>query len=84
MTPQASAPSQEGAPQSALDERIAYYARSYDIPETLIRRSIQRESGYNPKARAGPYWGLMQIRLDTARGMGYHGPARGLLDAARP
>jgi soluble lytic murein transglycosylase-like protein len=23
----------------------------------------------------------MQIRLDTARGMGYHGPARGLLDA---
>ena len=47
----------------------------------LIRRSIQRESGYNPKARAGPYWGLMQIRLDTARGMGYHGPARGLLDA---
>ncbi len=23
----------------------------------------------------------MQIRADTARGMGYHGPARGLLDA---
>ena len=23
----------------------------------------------------------MQIRYDTARGLGYHGPARGLLDA---
>jgi soluble lytic murein transglycosylase-like protein len=68
-------------PKSALDERIAYYAQTYDVPETLLRRSIKRESGYNPKARNGPYWGLMQIRYDTARGLGYHGPARGLLDA---
>jgi soluble lytic murein transglycosylase-like protein len=66
---------------TALDQRIAYYAHAYEVPETLIRRSIQRESGYNPKARNGPYWGLMQIRLDTARGMGYRGTAQGLLDA---
>jgi len=66
---------------TALDERIAYYAQAYEVPEALIRRSIQRESGYNPKARNGPYWGLMQIRLDTARGMGYRGTAPGLLDA---
>jgi soluble lytic murein transglycosylase-like protein len=66
---------------TALDERIAYYAQAYEVPEALIRRSIQRESGYNPKARNGPYWGLMQIRLDTARGMGYRGTAQGLLDA---
>ena len=66
---------------TALDERIAYYANAYGVPEALIRRSIKRESGYNPKARNGPYWGLMQIRLDTARGMGYHGTAQGLLDA---
>ena len=66
---------------TALDERIAYYANAYDVPEALIRRSIKRESGYNPKARNGPYLGLMQIRLDTARGMGYHGTAQGLLDA---
>ena len=64
----------------AVDERVSYYARVYDVPEPLIDRSIQRESGFNPKAHAGPYWGLMQIRLDTARGMGYRGPARGLLD----
>ena len=47
----------------------------------LIHRTIVRESGYNPAAHRGPFWGLMQIRLETARGMGYSGPARGLLDA---
>ena len=66
---------------SGLDAKIAHYARIYDIPESLIHRSIRRESNYNPGARNGPYWGLMQIRHDTARGMGYHGPASGLLDA---
>ena len=40
-----------------------------------------RESGYNPRAKNGPYWGLMQIRYDTAQSMGYSGPASGLLDA---
>jgi soluble lytic murein transglycosylase-like protein len=83
VAPQAEAPAAAvaEAPKSALDERIAHYAAVYKVPESLIRRSIRRESGYNPKARNGPYWGLMQIRADTARGMGYHGPARGLLDA---
>jgi soluble lytic murein transglycosylase-like protein len=83
--PESGAPAQsaaaEAGPQSALNERIAYYARVYDVPESLIRRSIVRESGYNPIAHRGPFWGLMQIRLDTARGMGYRGPPRGLLDA---
>ncbi len=67
--------------ESALNERISYYARTYDVPESLIHRTIVRESGYNPAAHRGPFWGLMQIRLETARGMGYSGPARGLLDA---
>jgi len=79
-----SAPPEVQAPaataQSPLDARIAHYAALYNVPEALVRRSIRRESGYNPKARAGPYWGLMQIRLDTARGMGYRGAGRGLLD----
>lgn len=79
--PQAPAPVAEATPQSPMDERIAHYAALYDVPEPLIRRSIKRESGYNPKARNGPYWGLMQIRYDTAKGLGYHGSARGLLDA---
>lgn len=65
----------------AMDGLIAKYAAQYEVPESLIRRIIVRESGYNPRARNGPYWGLMQIRYDTARSMGYSGPASGLLDA---
>jgi soluble lytic murein transglycosylase-like protein len=69
------------AGSAALSARIAQYARLYNIPESLIHRSVRRESNYNPAARNGPYYGLMQIRHDTARGMGYDGPASGLLDA---
>ncbi len=71
----------QGAGHAALSARIAQYARMYNIPESLIHRSVRRESNYNPAARNGPYFGLMQIRHDTARGMGYNGSAAGLLDA---
>ena len=67
--------------KSALQGRIAHFARLYNIPESLIHRSVRRESNYNPGARNGPYWGLMQIRHDTAKGMGYSGSPQGLLDA---
>ncbi len=67
--------------KDSLNARIAHFARLYNIPESLIHRSVRRESNYNPAARHGPYFGLMQIRHDTARGMGYDGPASGLLDA---
>jgi soluble lytic murein transglycosylase-like protein len=60
---------------------IAKYADQYDMPESLIHRVIQRESGYNPAARNGPYYGLMQILPQTAGTMGYRGPPEGLLDA---
>jgi soluble lytic murein transglycosylase-like protein len=71
----------ENPPPNVLNDRILYYARVYETPETLIRRVIQRESGYNPTAHHGPFWGLMQLRLETARGVGYRGSPRGLLDA---
>ncbi|MEO4001274.1 lytic transglycosylase domain-containing protein [Mesorhizobium sp. CAU 1732] len=64
-----------------LDALIAQYASLHGIPEDLMRRVVKRESTFNPAARNGPYWGLMQIRHDTAQGMGYRGPASGLLDA---
>jgi soluble lytic murein transglycosylase-like protein len=84
-TPEAQAPSPtvdaQAPPRDALNERITHYAGVYDVPESLIDRSIQRESGFNPAQRHGPFWGLMQLRLDTARSMGYRGSARGLLDA---
>jgi soluble lytic murein transglycosylase-like protein len=76
--PAAAAPRQAGN----LDGLISAYAAEYGVPASLILRVVQRESGYNIRARNGPYWGLMQIRHDTARSMGYSGPASGLLDPA--
>jgi soluble lytic murein transglycosylase-like protein len=61
--------------------KIKKWANYHDIPESLLHRIIQRESDYNPAARNGPYYGLMQILPQTARTMGYNGPASGLLDA---
>src|SRR3954466_3292880 len=36
------------ASRSAVNERVAHYAKVYGVPESLIHRSIQRESGYDP------------------------------------
>src|SRR5690349_6138978 len=69
------------ATPTVIGALVDKYAALYNVPASLIHRVIVRESGYNPKARNGPYWGLMQIRYDTATSMGYHGPASGLLDA---
>ena len=64
-----------------MEALIRRYAQLYNIPESLIHRVIQRESGYNPAARNGPYYGLMQILPATAGTMGYRGAPSGLLDA---
>ena len=66
---------------SDVDGLIAKYAAVYEVPEELVRRVVRRESNFNPSAYHKGYWGLMQIRHATARGMGYDGPAKGLLDA---
>ncbi len=66
---------------AAVNRLIAKYARVYDVPVDLVHRIVQRESGYNPAARNGPYYGLMQILPQTARTMGYRGEPEGLLDA---
>ena len=75
------APSALGYSNSSLDPLIAHYSQQYSVPESLVRRVIVRESGYNPAARNGPYYGLMQISHATATGMGYRGSPAGLLDA---
>lgn len=59
---------------------INTWADAYEVPRDLVHRQVQRESGYNPSARAGPYYGLLQILPQTARTMGYRGPDSGLLD----
>lgn len=75
------APSALGYADSSLDGLIAHYSQQYNVPESLVRRVIVRESNYNPSARNGPYYGLMQISHATASGMGYQGSPTGLLDA---
>jgi soluble lytic murein transglycosylase-like protein len=64
-----------------LRRLIEKYARRYDVPAALVHRVIIRESTHRPGARNGPYYGLMQILPQTARGMGYKGSPSGLLDA---
>jgi soluble lytic murein transglycosylase-like protein len=64
-----------------LDALIARYAAANNVPESLVRRIIRRESRGNARAVHNGNYGLMQIRLGTARAMGYRGGVRGLLDA---
>lgn len=64
-----------------INALIAKHAQAYDVPEDLVHRVVQRESMYNPGARNGPYYGLMQILPQTAQTMGHRGSAQDLLDA---
>jgi soluble lytic murein transglycosylase-like protein len=68
------------ARRSQLEGMIAQEASANGVPESLVHRVIMRESGYNPRAVSSGNYGLMQIRLGTARAMGYGGSAAGLLD----
>lgn len=74
------APMQPGATPE-MKALVRKYAHVHEIPEELLHRVIRRESGYNPAARNGPYYGLMQIMPQTAQTMGYRGAPDGLLDA---
>jgi soluble lytic murein transglycosylase-like protein len=64
-----------------LDVLITKHAAANNLPEELVRRIIKRESGGNPRVISKGNYGLMQIRIGTARAMGYRGTAAGLLDA---
>jgi soluble lytic murein transglycosylase-like protein len=63
-----------------LGSLISMHAQMNGLPESLVHRVITRESRYNPRAVSRGNYGLMQIRLGTARAMGYSGSAAGLLD----
>lgn len=71
---------QSGKPYSTI---IARYASSYGVPLSLAHAVVRHESNYQPsvRGRAGEI-GLMQIKLGTARGLGYTGSAQGLYDPA--
>jgi soluble lytic murein transglycosylase-like protein len=64
-----------------LDGMAAAQASANGVPVSLVERVIKRESGGNPRAVSRGNYGLMQIRLGTARAMGFSGSAAELLDA---
>jgi soluble lytic murein transglycosylase-like protein len=66
--------------QGAYSDMVARHAAANGIPASLVHRVIMRESRYNPRAVSKGNYGMMQIRLGTARAMGYTGSAAGLLD----
>ncbi len=60
---------------------VARHAAANGVPFSLADAIVRVESRYNPRAAHAGNYGLMQIRHQTARGMGYSGSASGLLDA---
>lgn len=65
----------------AMRALVDRYAAHYDVPPDLLHRIVAEESGYNPAARNGPYYGLMQLLPQTAATMGFSGAPAELLDA---
>ena len=59
---------------------VAAHAQANSVPVELVHRVIVRESRYNPRAVHRGNYGMMQIKLATARGLGYTGKVEGLLD----
>jgi hypothetical protein len=67
--------------RARYEKMIAKHAHANLVPEALVHRLIVRESKYNPGLIGhGGTIGLMQIKLATARGVGYAGDADGLRD----
>jgi soluble lytic murein transglycosylase-like protein len=69
------------AQHAEYDALVATHASANAVPEALVHRVILRESRYRPAlvGRGGTI-GLMQIKLATARSLGYTGSAEGLRD----
>jgi soluble lytic murein transglycosylase-like protein len=69
------------AQRAEYDALVSSHANANGVPESLVHRVILRESRYQPHliGRDGTI-GLMQIKLATARSLGYTGDAAGLRD----
>ena len=68
--------------RAAIEVLIVQHAKIHGLPVELFLLVIRRESNFNPRAVYRGNFGLMQIRLGTARALGYRGDAEGLLDPA--
>ncbi|AZO76376.1 MULTISPECIES: lytic transglycosylase domain-containing protein [unclassified Bosea (in: a-proteobacteria)] len=69
------------AGSEGLRALVARHAAANGVPFSLADAVVRIESRYNPRAANAGNFGLMQIRHQTARGVGYSGGAAGLLDA---
>ena len=69
------------AGNAEFDRLVAVHAQANNVPATLVHRVIMKESRYQAGlvGRGGTI-GLMQIKLATARSLGYTGDALGLRD----
>jgi soluble lytic murein transglycosylase-like protein len=74
-------PTDARAQRSQYEELVARHAQANGVPVALVHRVIMRESRYNATlvGRGGTI-GLMQIKLATARSLGYTGTVEGLRD----
>jgi soluble lytic murein transglycosylase-like protein len=71
--------SRKSYPKGNYSKLIAKYAAQNGIPYRLARAVVQVESSFRPNVTGSVgEIGLMQIRLSTARGMGYKGTAKQL------
>ena len=64
--------------RAQYEKLVATHAKANMVPEALVHRVIVRESGYRPHLVSHGNIGLMQIKLGTARSLGYTGTAEGL------
>jgi len=73
----------KAVPKGNYSKLIAKYAAQHGVPYRLARAVVFVESSYRPNVTgAAGEIGLMQIRLATARGMGYKGSAKQLYNPA--
>lgn len=63
-----------------LGQLVAVKAQENNVPEPLAQAIIKKESGFNPRVISKGNYGLGQIRCGTARGLGFAGNCRDLLD----
>ena len=62
-----------------LHEMIRAASVSHDLNPQIVLGLIQVESSFNPRASKDGNYGLMQIRLGTARSMGFRGSVDALM-----
>ena len=72
LTTRRSTPPPGPARHAGLDDLIAKHAAANNLPLALVHRVVKRESDYNPRCIYAGNYGLMQIRLGTARSLVLH------------